>query len=154
MQLEYVWLDGKNSIRSKTKVILNKVILNKEQEREQEEQQKELDLKDIPIWNYDGSSTYQAFTDASEIFLYPMKLYPNPFVSSGYFVICKTSDPLCTVSIAEEIFTQSNCDKPMFGIEQEFFIKDITTGKPLGWPINGEPKICLLYTSPSPRDRS
>ena len=28
----------------------------------------------------------------------------------------------------------------MFGIEQEFFIIDDKTCKPLGWPINGEPK--------------
>lgn len=122
-QIEYLWLDGKNTIRSKTKVTdLNYNTIN-----------------EVPNWNYDGSSTYQASTESSEVFLYPIKLYKNPFVKNGYFVICKTSDPLCSVSIAESILTNTS-DQPMFGLEQEFFIIDNTTGKPLGWPINGEPK--------------
>ncbi len=125
MQLEYVWLDGKNTIRSKTKVIRYPG--------------PDIQLSDVPIWNYDGSSTYQAFTESSEVFLYPMKLYKNPFVRNGYIVLCKTSDPLCSVSIAESIFNQAT-DSPMFGLEQEFFIIDNQTGRPLGWPINGEPR--------------
>lgn len=122
MQIEYVWLDGKNSIRSKVKVM-----------------QKAEKLEDIPIWNYDGSSTYQAFTDKSEVMLYPMKLYSNPFVTNGYIVICKTSHNLCPINIAEKIFSENVEEFPMFGLEQEFFIMDIKTGKPLGWPVNGEP---------------
>jgi glutamine synthetase len=124
MQLEYVWVDGKNEIRTKTKVIGSFPNIK---------------LSDIPNWNYDGSSTYQASTESSEVFLYPMKLYNNPFVKNGYFVICKTSDPLCSMSVAESIFSRSD-DSPMFGLEQEFFIIDNRTGKPLGWPLNGEPK--------------
>ncbi|GAG86389.1 unnamed protein product, partial [marine sediment metagenome] len=38
IQLEYVWLDGKNTIRSKTKVVCN---LNN------------ITLENLPIWNYD-----------------------------------------------------------------------------------------------------
>lgn len=125
MQIEYVWLDGRNTIRSKTKIVPFK---------------KDITVNDISIWNYDGSSTYQAFTESSEVFLYPMKLYHNPFVPKGYFVICKTSDPLCSVTVAENIFKNSAVNMPMFGLEQEFFIIDNATGKPLGWPINGEPK--------------
>lgn len=127
IQLEYVWLDGKNTIRSKTKVIQN---VNN------------ISLTDVSIWNYDGSSTYQAFTESSEVNLYPVKIYPNPFIRNGegYMVLCKTSDPLCSISVAENIFDQSNKDQPMFGLEQEFFIIDNHTGKPLGWPINGTPK--------------
>ena len=122
--IEYVWLDGKNTIRSKTRVIHVK--------------------SKPPKWNYDGSSTYQAFTENSEIELYPIKSYSNPFSSyvNSKIVLCKTSDPLCSVTIAEKIFNiaKENNDEPMFGLEQEFFIIDNTTGKPLGWPINGEPK--------------
>lgn len=127
LQIEYVWLDGKNSIRSKTKIIrYDEGVPN---------------LSDIPDWNYDGSSTYQAFTEVSEIILYPIQIYPNPFVRNGkgYIVLCKTSDPECSVTKAQEIFNNNN-DKPLFGLEQEFFIIDTRTGNPLGWPINGEPK--------------
>ena len=128
MQIEYVWLDGKNTVRSKTKVI--------------HDSYKGIDLSDIPVWNYDGSSTYQAFTESSEVFLYPVKLYRSPFIKEGkgYIVLCKTSDPSCSVTVAEDIFNKNPDDLPMFGLEQEFFIIDHNTGKPLGWPINGEPK--------------
>ncbi len=129
IQIEYVWLDGKNTIRSKMKVMKksSSVIMN---------------LFTTPKWNYDGSSTYQAFTESSEVFLYPVKLYDNPFVKSGtgYIALCKTSDPHCSVTVAENIFKQKPSDLPMFGLEQEFFIIDNDTNKPLGWPINGEPK--------------
>lgn len=134
IQIEYVWLDGKKTVRSKTKVM--------GRNENWSECYMPTDPEDIPDWNYDGSSTYQAFTESSEVFLYPVKVYPNPFVrsGSGCIVLCKTSDPLCSVTIAEEIFREKPDDRPMFGLEQEFFIIDQGTGKPLGWPINGEPK--------------
>ena len=40
--VEYIWLDGENKTRSKTRVLKN--------------------INDIPYWNYDGSSCYQAPT--------------------------------------------------------------------------------------------
>ncbi len=131
--LEYVWIDGKNGIRSKTKVT-NTNISN---------------IKDVPIWNYDGSSTYQATTESSEIELYPVKMYNDPFIKRGTFVngklggkiiLCKTSDPNCSISKAEKIFQFKKHFKPLFGLEQEFFIIDNKTGKPLGWPVEKEPK--------------
>lgn len=131
--LEYVWLDGKNTIRSKVKIINGSPDSNRK-----------LTISDVPVWNYDGSSTYQAFTESSEVSLYPVKLYPDPFSKSNnqksYMVLCKTSDPLCSVKIAEEIFNETQENRPMFGLEQEFFIIDQETDKPLGWPISGEPK--------------
>jgi glutamine synthetase len=99
-----------------------------------------LKLNHIPNWNYDGSSTYQALTESSEVILYPVKIYPDPFTKKGKIVLCKTSDPLCSVHIAEEIFSNSSDTYPMFGLEQEFFIINNTTEKPVGWPINGEPR--------------
>lgn len=130
---EYIWLDGKNTVRSKIRII---DIGNKNAAK----------LSDIPKWNYDGSSTYQAFTSNSEIFLNPVKIYENPMLSEKignfkcYIVLCKTSSNDCTIAIAENIFSQDeNNEKPMFGLEQEFFIIDTKTLKPLGWPLKGEP---------------
>lgn len=129
MQIEYVWLDGKNTLRSKTKVMKSDAYLS---------------LDDVPVWNYDGSSTYQAFTEKSEVMLYPMKLYPNPFLDEGegFIILCKTSYDLCSMSIAEKIFTTDNVqrDVPMFGLEQEFFIMDTDTNRPAGWPMHGNPE--------------
>ena len=53
--VEYVWLGGKGEFRSKTRV-LDKQLTS---------------LKDVPMWNYDGSSTGQATGDKSEITLKP-----------------------------------------------------------------------------------
>ena len=39
--LEYVWIDGFNNLRSKTKVYDSEIS----------------NVKNIPVWNYDGSST-------------------------------------------------------------------------------------------------
>ena len=73
--LEYIWLDGKNNFRSKIRVI-NSVITS---------------IKDIPIWNYDGSSTYQASSEDSEITLFPCAAYKNP-LNPGFLVLCSTYD--------------------------------------------------------------
>ena len=61
--LEYIWLDNNNNCRSKTKVT----------------HLENIDLKNIPEWNYDGSSTGQATTENSEIILKPVKIYKDPF---------------------------------------------------------------------------
>jgi glutamine synthetase len=63
--LEYVWLDGRRNLRSKYKTI--DWIFNQE-----------LSLQNIPDWNYDGSSTYQATTENSEVTLVPVAFYKNP----------------------------------------------------------------------------
>jgi glutamine synthetase len=118
--VEYVWLDGNNKLRSKTKII------HKDE--------------NPPVWNYDGSSTYQASTSNSEIDLIPIKRFNDPTRNNGIIVLCKTSYDKCTMATAEKIFIQSYELFPMFGLEQEFFIIDNKTGKPLGWPKEGEPK--------------
>jgi hypothetical protein len=63
IKLEYIWLDGSKTqqIRSKTKIIKSEYVtedLLREYKRGN---------KSAPVWNFDGSSTYQAETTKSEL---------------------------------------------------------------------------------------
>ena len=143
-QLEYVWIDGFGTVRSKTKSLLWPI-----QERDQ------LQLKDIPFWNFDGSSTGQASGENSEVYLRPVKMYKDPFraygtawKSNNWIILCETVTPdlvqmhptntrrECeqTMNIAE---VKIDAD-PWFGFEMEFFIMDPLTNLPIGFPASGE----------------
>ncbi len=119
---EYIWLGGKNELRSKTKVI------------------GEMIFDDIhnpmnyPIWNYDGSSTNQACSNGNtEVIMKPRVIYINPLRSTketcNVLVLCDTYDnndmPLITNSrhIANLVFSKKADEIPWFGIEQEYFIE-------------------------------
>lgn len=120
--LEYVWLDGKDGCRSKTKVC----------HIETTNKTDNLTLKDVPKWNYDGSSTGQATTQLSEVILRPVRLYKDCFrrnaINNTYLVLCdtyNTDDTPHETNMrhkAEKIFDEANEEEPMFGLEQEFFI--------------------------------
>jgi len=114
--VEYVWLDGLGDIRSKTRILpVSK--LNGE----------------IPKWNYDGSSTHQRHTSDSEVILYPKKQYNDSYRGFPHLIVlCETNDPACTRTLARKIFEESSGHKPMFGFEQEFFIRERGKGKPFG----------------------
>ena len=118
---EYIWLDGIGQLRSKTKI-----------------SNKSYDNSNLPpLWNYDGSSTYQRFTSESEVMLYPTVCYNDPIRGNPHkLVICETSDKNCSRKLAREVFEDTKAEElqPMFGLEQEFFIYNTSTGKPLGWP--------------------
>ena len=119
--LEYVWLDGDSTLRSKTRV-LN--IL-----------EEDITINNVPKWNYDGSSTKQAFGSNSEIILKPQALYKCPFRMNdySYLVMCDTYDtennPLNNNHRlkAKKIFDNYVDQKPWYGIEQEFFMIDNDT---------------------------
>ena len=84
--LEYIWLGGNNEFRSKIRVI-NRLITN---------------IKDIPIWNYDGSSTGQATGNNSEVTLFPCAAYKNP-LTQGFLVLCSF---LVYVCIRNKLYDQ------------------------------------------------
>jgi len=117
MKAEYIWIDSKGNLRSKTRVIhLHDDYKNS--------------LQAYPEWNYDGSSTGQAQGNYSEIIIKPCAIYNDPFRSShDRMVLCSTYLPNGNPHItntrhkAVEIFNSDTNDlKPLFGIEQEFFI--------------------------------
>ena len=121
MLVEYVWLDANNNPRSKTRVISDRS-----------------DLLSLPIWNYDGSSTGQANGDDSEVIIKPGPIFKDPFRGeNNIMVLCETYNPDMTPHVtntrnkAMQLFNKNLDLKPMFGIEQEFFLeKDDTI---LGW---------------------
>ena len=143
---EYIWLDAKKRLRSKTKVIHNidyqvwSQIVNLPAQ----------ELADkFPEWNYDGSSTGQAEGLYSELILKPVAVYNNPFMGGNnhVLVLCGTHDkdgnPLDTNSRvnAKELFDKNLEEEPWFGVEQEYFI----LGK--DYEIKGNEKQGRYYCS-------
>ncbi len=48
---------------------------------------------ELPIWNYDGSSTGQATGENSDMFLYPVAMYNDPFLrGNNKLVLCEVTD--------------------------------------------------------------
>lgn len=123
---EYIWLDSDNEFRSKTKIIYSNETPK---------------LDNLPIWNYDGSSTGQASGTDSEIFLHPVTMFKDPFRKNhtAFLVWCtcydKNKNPLNNSHRikALEIFDKHIDQEPWFGIEQEYFIVDPKTKLPLGF---------------------
>jgi len=129
--LEYVWLDANSNFRSKTRIIHGFV-----------KSQSEGLLANVPVWNYDGSSTGQAECDNSEITLIPCAIFKDPFRNPDrdFLILCSTynanGDALKTNNrhAAEQTFTESAVAEhaPQFGIEQEYYIFNTIAEKPLG----------------------
>lgn len=128
---EYIWIDGNQNLRSKTRVINTFDIKS---------------IDEIENWNYDGSSTNQAKTENSEVILKPCAMYRDPFRSKNdKLILCDTYSieniPLSTNTRhnANKIFqSDENGNDPWFGLEQEYFIIDPRTGLPLGYHSNIE----------------
>ena len=75
--IEYVWIDGDGGIRGKTKVLPQPVN----------------NIEEIPIWNFDGSSTKQAEGKYSDVFLFPRRIYQDPFRDHHHLmVLCDCYD--------------------------------------------------------------
>ena len=130
--VEYIWLGANNVLRSKTRVFTFNI-------------QK---LEDISDWNYDGSSTGQADGRESEIVIKPRSIFRDPFRPQpmrAILALCDTYKPDGTPLNdnkrvwADELFKQMPDEKPWYGIEQEYFLISKETGKPLGFPKEGDP---------------
>jgi glutamine synthetase len=128
-QAEYVWIGGSGQdLRSKTRT-LDRV---------------PKDVSELPIWNFDGSSTGQAPGHDSEILLHPVRIFKDPFRGGeNIIVLCACTFPdgkAVETNYREEanrIFEKVKDSHPWFGLEQEYTLfKD---NRPLGWPTNGYP---------------
>lgn len=131
IQATYVWVDGTGeNVRCKDRVL----------------QKVPKVASDVPDWQYDGSSTYQALGGNSDIALVPRALYKDPFKAgdNDVIVLCDTYKPdgkPCDSNhraAMQEAYEKSKGEEPWFGIEQEYTFLDVD-GRPLGWPANGFP---------------
>ncbi|CAL8081612.1 unnamed protein product [Orchesella dallaii] len=129
-QLTYIWIDGTGeTLRSKTRT----------------HYEIPKSIEDLPIWNYDGSSTYQAEGSNSDVYLYPRAIYKDPFLQgNNKLVMCETYKynkvPTDTNLRATcvDVMNKAADQHPWFGIEQEYAILDRDL-HPFGWPKSGFP---------------
>ncbi len=131
-QGEYIWLDGakpSQKLRSKTRILPDR----------------DHKLEDLPTWGYDGSSTFQADGEDSDLVLKPVHLVHDPIRGEGnYLVLCEVNNPDGTPhSSNSRAHLRGLLDKgasksePWFGFEQEYTL--MHNGRPLGWPEGGYP---------------
>ena len=126
-KLEYIWLDGykpTQSLRSKTKIVDNF----------------SGELSDCPQWCFDGSSTLQAEGNSSDCLLEPVAIFPDPGRINGFLVMCEVLNPDGSPhpSNGRATIEDDDCDF-WFGFEQEYFLWDLETDRPPGFPPGGYP---------------
>ena len=126
-KLEYIWLDGykpTQSLRSKTKI----------------EKDFSGNLEDVSNWSFDGSSTEQAPGGSSDCVLKPVYMVKDPQRKDAYLVMCEVLD---ASGAAHESNGRAHIEDDdndfWFGFEQEYFLWDPNTDKPLGFPAAGYP---------------
>lgn len=141
--IDYVWIGGDGELRSKARVIHSPIN----------------NIDEIPIWNYDGSSTNQADGKFSEVFICPRRVFNCPFRKNNHIIVmCDTYSPSKiqdTYNIekfkllneplknnyrynAQKIFDKYADQKPWYGLEQEYFIIDNITNLPIGFDPDGK----------------
>jgi glutamine synthetase len=135
IRVEYVWLDGGNpqKLRSKTKILFIDTYSD----------ELDIDMIQLPNWTYDGSSTGQGVTEDSEIVLVPRTKFKDPF-EGDIIVMCDTyysngePEKHNKRHLLESVVKEKD-QKTWYGFEQEYFMFNPKTEKPLGWPKGGFP---------------
>ncbi|HEK21011.1 MULTISPECIES: glutamine synthetase beta-grasp domain-containing protein [unclassified Mucilaginibacter] len=126
-KLEYIWLDGykpTQSLRSKTKIV--KSFSGK--------------VEDLDNWSFDGSSTEQAPGGSSDCILKPVFTVPDPQRKDAYLVMCEVLDSKGQPHESNgRAHIEDDDNDFWFGFEQEYFLWDPATNKPLGFPAGGYP---------------
>ena len=121
-KLEYLWLDGSKPtaiLRGKTLVV----------------QGFDGSLEKIPQWTFDGSSTYQAVSNKSDMLLKPVFVCKDPGRNRAYLVMTQVMNPDGTPHESNNRATIQDDDNDFwFGFEQEYVLWDQDKGCPLGFP--------------------
>ncbi|CAH1271015.1 glutamine synthetase-like [Branchiostoma lanceolatum] len=130
VQAMYVWIDGSGEgLRGKTRTL----------------ETEPKDIKELPTWNFDGSSTGQAEGSNSDMYLKPVAMFRDPFrLGKNKLVLCEVFKydwrPAETNHRLKcnEAMQASVDSHPWYGIEQEYTLLD-HDGHPFGWPKQGFP---------------
>lgn len=131
IKAEYIWIDGNNptpKLRSKTKIIDGPVT----------------ELTQIPVWGFDGSSTFQAVGPDSDRALHPVAFVPDPIRGGDHILVMnevcypdgrahETNKRMHLANVAKDYEAR----EAWFGIEQEYTF--FRGRSPLGWPEGGYP---------------
>jgi glutamine synthetase len=129
VKLEYIWLDGykpTQSLRSKTKIVKSEDF--------------DGTLASLDMWSFDGSSTEQAPGGSSDCLLKPVYMVNDPQRKNAYLVMCEVMNADGTPHASNGRATIEDDDNDFwFGFEQEYFLWDPRTNKPLGFPEGGYP---------------
>lgn len=136
IKLEYIWLDGykpTQNLRSKTKV--------------EDHDDFKGTIEELSDWSFDGSSTRQATEGSgSDCIMKPVAIYPDPQRENGYLVMTEVMNIDGTPHVSNGRATIDDDDDDFwFGFEQEYFIMDVKTELPLGFPRGGYPKPQGMY---------
>lgn len=126
-KFEYIWLDGylpEPTLRSKTKVLDMDFFHG--------------DLKVLPIWSFDGSSTRQAEGHFSDCLLKPVRVVPDPQRVNAFLVICEVLNPDGTAHDSNHRALIDDDEDFWFGFEQEYVLT--VEGIPIGFPKHGYPR--------------
>jgi glutamine synthetase len=149
IHLTYIWTDGDDNLRQKIKLM----------DLSEDMKKNLFTLENYPIWNFDGSSTGQSYTHDSEVLIAPVKVYINCLLQKNDYnclsliILCEcrlpdnsphpTNHRDDAVSLFNKISSNGNetieeLYKPLYGIEQEFFVIDRSTKLPVDYNPNGE----------------
>ncbi len=135
--VEYIWLDGASPVqqlRSKTRMLFH---------------QEDRDIASFPVWDFDGSSTWQAAGNNSDCVLKPVFSTVDPLrQEDSYLVLCEVLNadgkphPTNKRHHLSQLMQKAKDHDPYIGFEQEytFFAGESESDKwPLGWPKAGYP---------------
>lgn len=131
---EYIWISAQGRLRSKTR-IFQKPINN---------------VTEVPLWNFDGSSTGQAVGKFSDVTLMPVRLYSDPFRDGPHImVLCecyedhalKEPNQYNTRHLLREALKGKDSHEMLSGIEQEYVLYDVKTRAPYMWKDHQDPGI-------------
>ncbi|XP_007577329.1 glutamine synthetase-like [Poecilia formosa] len=129
-QVTYIWVDGTGEgLRNKTRTLDSEPTC----------------IEEIPEWNFDGSSTYQAEGSNSDMYLIPVRMFRDPFtLDPNKLVLCEV---LKYNRLPAETNHRHSCNQVMqqvkehclwFGMEQEYTLLGVD-GHPFSWPSKGFP---------------